>query len=200
MKKRLLAGLAVGVMLLGAAGAASATAIDFESTALGGYSSLSFTDLTITYTNGDFDVVDASPGAPISGHALTSWWQSPGANPFLITFNDNTNVKDFSIGVGDYNEDEDNTYLQAFDADWNLIGSDYYLNPSWKYGGDNLSVITDTAIKYVKFWDSEPYAGAVLWDNISYASEENPVPEPATMFIMGAGLTGLVAVRRKKKS
>ena len=51
-------------------------------------------------------------------------------------------------------------------------------------------------IAYVKFWDAEPYPGAVYWDNASYTPV---VPEPETYALMGLGLAavGLMARRRR---
>jgi len=187
IKKSALTGLAASMFC----GAAYATSIDFESVAIGTYNVLNFADLSITYTggNGNFQVVDASPGAPISGHSLISYFDNPGAAPFLVTFNGSANVTDFSIGVGDYNADEDNTYLEAFDANWNSLGSDYYYNPAPTMGGDYLSVASSSPIKYVKFWDADPYAGAVYWDNLSYNA--SPVPLPAAAWLFGSALAGM---------
>ncbi|MDU0457506.1 MAG: PEP-CTERM sorting domain-containing protein [Geobacteraceae bacterium] len=180
---------------------AIAATINFDTTATGTYTSLSFSDLTITYTGGtgSFQVSSADPGSPISGNALLSYYTNPGTAPFLVTFNNNTNVNSFSIGVGDYNQDVDNTYLQAFDASWNLLGSDYYQNPDTQYGGDFLSVATASAIKYVKFWDADPYPGAVYWDVMSYDNNAPAVPEPSTMLLLGGGLAGLAFWRRKQR-
>ena len=200
MRKKLLVGLVAGLMgVVLQAQQSSAVTIDFEGVALGTYSSLTFTDLTITYTGGDgqFDVESESPGWPISGHCLISYFQNPGAAPFLVTF---TNpAASFSIGVGDYDADEDNTYLQAFDSGWNLLDSDYYWNPGQKYGGNYLTVDSPTPIKYVKFWDDDPYAGAVYWDNMSYTLAAPPIPEASTYALFGVGSLGLLFWRRRRQ-
>ena len=57
-------------------------------------------------------MVNASPGYPISGNALISYFNNPGPAPFLVTFNIGK-VTTFKIGVGDYDGDVDNDYLQV---------------------------------------------------------------------------------------
>ena len=180
-----------------AAEMATAVTIDFESMATGTYSALAFADGTITYTGGDtlFDVVSASPGPPVSGHALLSYYTNAGAAPFRVDFT-LANITFFQIGVGDYNQDEDNTHLAVYDAFGNLLGSDFYLNPSSTNGGDYLSVATSTPIAYALFWDAEPFAGAVYWDNMTYTAGD-PVPEPASLALLASGL-GLLAARRRR--
>ena len=106
------------------------------------------------------------------------------------------NVTFFQIGVGDFNGDEDNTYLQVYDAANNLLGSDYYFNPLPTMGGGYLSVATSTPIAYALFWDAEPFPGAVYWDNMTYTTG-NPVPEPASLALLASGL-GLLAARRRR--
>lgn len=192
-------GLVAGLLVSGLAATQSfAGTWNFESTALGTYTTISDGPLTITYLGGDgaFDVDSASPGAPISGHALISFFQNPGSSPFLGTFS--SPVTSFTIGVGDFNADVDNTFLEAYDASMVLIDSDTYVNPASKSGGDYLTV-AGAAIKYVKFWDAEPFAGAVYWDDISYSGAAVPLPPSA---LMGLGLLGGlgVAARLRKRN
>lgn len=180
--------------------AASATTIDFESFAPGTYSSLSTADFTITYTGGTgtFDVVSASPGAPIVDHALISFFKNPGSAPFKVAFS--TPVSSFSIGVGDFNADEDNTFLEAYSASSTLLDSDTYVNPASMFGGGFLLATSSTVtpISYVLFWDAEPFPGAVLWDNMSYEKVTTEVPEPASLALLGLGLAGLGFARRRR--
>ncbi len=191
--------LTLAALALAMTGNAQALTTDFESTPLGNYSSLTFGTATITYTGGTgaFQVVSANPGAPISGHALLSYNINPGPAPFRVDFSGG-GASAFSIGVGDYNADADDTHLRAYSASDVLLASDDYLNPSSKNGGDYLSVSSSSPIAYVTFWDDDPFPGAVYWDNMSVS----PVPEPQTyaMLLAGLGLLGFVARRKENKS
>ena len=188
--------IALGVTL-GATGSSLAAAIDFESTPTGVYSSLTYGAATITFTagTGQFNVDDQTPGPPISGHNIISFFQNPGAGHFKTTIAGGANS--FKIGVGDFDADEDHAHLRAFDSSGNLLDSADYINPAATFGGDYLSVASATPIAYVEFWEDGAFAGAVYWDNISY--EVSAVPEPETYALMALGLaaTGFAARRRR---
>jgi hypothetical protein len=197
MKRLGMIALVFGLFM--AAQLATATTIDFESVGLGTYTSIAFGDGTITFTGGDgrFEVQDQTPGPPISHHNLISAFTNPGPAPFKVTFT-LPGVTFFQIGVGDYDADIDNDYLEVYDAANNLLGSDYYQNPAATFGGDYLSVTTATPIAYALFWDADPFAGHVYWDNMTYTAA--PIPEPASLVLLGSGLGLLSAFRRRAKS
>lgn len=189
---------AASALALAAAGASAATTIDFNAVPTGTYSSLTDGEATLTFTggNGLFDITaSGNPGWPIDGNALISFFQNPGNAPFKVAFA--SGAGSFTIGVGDYGADDDNTYLSAWDTEGNLLDSDYFHNPEGNYGGGFLTVSSSTSIAYVTFWDEEPYPGAVYWDNISYSPV---VPEPETYALMIAGLAavGFMARRRRQ--
>lgn len=184
---------------LGLALHASATTIDFESTAGGVYNTLNFSGLTITAEDGRFfDVTNSgSPGWPISNNALITFFQNESIQTKLIATFSAKNVTSFSIGVGDYNADVDNTFLEVYDASWNLLGSDSYVNPAATFGGDYLSVTTNSAIKYAVFWDAEPFPGAVYWDNLTHNGTSAVPDSSSAAVLLGLGLSTLALMRRK---
>ena len=175
----LVAGLAVG---------AQAVVIEFESVAIGGYASINISGVTFTNVYGSLSIDNQSPGPPISNHCLGTGGSQE--NPFIATFA--IPALFVKVGVGDYNGDVDNTYLEAYDASDNLLASDYYQNPASRYGGDYLSISSLIPISYVKFFDAEPYPGAVYWDNFEYT----PVPLPGAVWLLGSSLLGLVGWRK----
>lgn len=195
--KKAVSTLALAAAAALAAGSASAAVIDFESVPTGTVSSVTDSGVTFTFTAGTglFDVVDASPGWPISGHSLISYFQNPGPGAFMATMAGG--FGSFAIGCGDYNADEDSCHLRAYDALGSLLDADDYINPAPTNGGGMLSVSSASPIAYVTFWEDNAYPGAVYWDNAEFTAA---VPEPQTYALMALGLAAIgFAARRQAK-
>lgn len=168
---------------------ANAVLIDFETASLGSYTSLTISDVTFTSPPGLFSVVSANPGWPISGNSLSSYWG--GQYPIIATFS--TQVLSVKVGVGDYGQDDDELYMEAYDSGNNLLAQAYYYNPAGYFGGDYLYVSSSTPISYVKLYETGSWPMAVYWDNFEYA----PVPIPGALLLLGSGLIGLGGLKRK---
>ena len=189
--------LAVAAAAAMGAGTASAATIDFESVAAGVYSSVTDSGVTFEFNGGTglFDVTPADPGYPISGQALISYFQNEdSAAAFRASMAGG--FSSFSIGMGDYNADDDEGYLMAYDASDNLLDSDYLYVDASTYGGGMLTVSSATPIAYVLFYEDGSYPGAVYWDNAEFTAA---VPEPQTYALFGLGLAGLAAVARRRQ-
>jgi len=180
-------------------GAVSAATIDFEDVPFGTYSGVTTGGVTFTLEGGTgtFDVVDASPGGPISGHALISYFQND-ENTFPFKATMAGGFSSFSIGMGDYGADDDEGHLMAYDAGGGLLDSDTLFVPDGSYDGGILSVSSATPIAYVLFYETGTYPGAVYWDSVEFTAAA--VPEPETYALMLLGLAGVAAVARRRRT
>lgn len=190
--RKVLFGSLVCLLALGLAGAAQAVLIDFETVAQGSYASLTIGEVTftpVTIEEGYVGVTEADPGEPISGQCLLSYpypLKATFAVPALMV----------KMGVGDYNEDYDDTYLEAYDAGGNLLVADHYLNPAEKYGGDYLQVLSATPIAYVIIRSEGDFPNSLYWDNFEYTLAA--VPLPGAFLLVASGLLGMLSFRRKR--
>lgn len=188
-------------LALGTAGSAAATTIDFEGTATGTYSELIYGDVTISFLGGDgaFRVDNANPGPPISGRALVSYFTNPGDSAFQALFAGG--ASSVSIGMGDFNADEDEGHLRAYDAADNLLDVDFIQVPGPVFGGGTMTVSSATSIARVEWNETGTFAGAVFWDNLTYtAFDGGVVPEPSTWAMMLLGFAAVGAGFRRRQS
>ena len=185
---------------LGTGGSAMAsTTIDFESTATGTYTSLVYGAVTISFLDGNhsFDVDNQTPGPPISQHNLISYFQNPGAGSFQAIFAGG--ASSVSIGMGDFNQDDDEGNLRAYDTANNLLDTAFILVPASVFGGATMTVSSNTSISRVEWNETGSFAGAVYWDNLTYSAANGGVPEPATWGLMLMGFGGLGAMLRRRR-
>jgi len=194
MNRKVIAGLLSVLYLICMSQVANSTTIDFENIPSGVYGHLDFGDMVM---DSDQFLIDVLPSGPANEGNALFLFSAPG---LFMTFTNNY-INSFSIGFGvDMNyTDYAELYMNVFEIDGNSY-SEYYLcdfvsNTSTYVGGDFLSVSSDTGIEAVVFKIATPGAFVYL-DNITYETA-SPVPEPATMLLLGTGIAGLAGYRKR---
>ncbi len=199
MKKKLWAGLAVGVMMFGVAGVANATSI-YENANLGDHAKetvtinvsglAAHTEITLNF---DLFIMDSWDGNNptwgsdyfgFSVDGVTTGWTFNNFN-----YGDETNT-DTADATGNFN---------GINC-WGEIDRQFlnYNNGfTFAHSADTLS------LSFSGYGSGFQGIGDESWSvrNLAVSSNSGaPVPEPATMLLMGSGIVGLIAARRKKKA
>lgn len=193
----------VSLVLLLSSGSAFATTYDFNAVTPNTYNETQFNALFsgVAFDNsgGDsFSVSTVSLQSDFSGKAVLNSPYTDVGNRTIATFVTLTNF--VSVTMGDYDADEDNLYLNAYDNLNNLITSDFFLNPATSYAGKTLSVLSPSwNIARVEFYGVGLDNNSVYWDNFTFNEGSAQVPEPASILLMVLGLVGLAGFRRCRK-
>jgi hypothetical protein len=196
MKKKLLVGLAAG-LLFSMVGMAEATILTFDDIpgasqnghgSIGSYGGLNFGS---DYNMSPMDWIDT----------VDSYWNYgsvSGDFTMLNNYGGNaiiTSAQDFTF---------DGVYARIWGAgtryDVSIMGynngnlvwssSGLTLNTNWNYFAGSSANLDELRLNF---------GNCFLVDNLSI-NETAPVPEPATMLLMGTGIAGLIAARRRKKA
>jgi hypothetical protein len=125
--------------------------------------------VVFTNTDGGLTVQDAYPGAPFSSPnaILPDNYSVPGnsstAKPPVL-------VRRAAVTMGDYDADQDNVFLNAYDSNGGLVASDTDVVPASLSGGVILTVSSTTAnIASITFWGVGGSENSVYFDNVCFA-------------------------------
>jgi hypothetical protein len=174
-----------------------AAVVDFESVALGSYSSFISGGINFSLTSGDITVSNDNNGVYVSAAPDTHFLDNRSGGADFI-FSMATPVNEFGLQIGATNSIQT---LSAFDSGNSLLGSisipDQVDNQPYPYTG--FYSLNFSGISKVTLTSNQ--GDWIVVDNITTDSITTAVPEPETyaMMLAGLGLMGFIARRRNNE-
>ncbi|MBU1053289.1 MAG: PEP-CTERM sorting domain-containing protein [Proteobacteria bacterium] len=222
MNKKLLAGLAVGVMMLVMAGIAKADVIlssDFEDGTLQGWAPLApFGGALTLYNNGVDNAFMYATDTAAGGGLLA---QAPGLSGDLryldsMTWDEFVYDHSYHTVISTYIMIKSlDTWYQSSNVlgavgGWNSKAVDFNNANEWAISGGGgsasfIDVISNADGVFISMdtsnWSGDNWYESRI-DNVVINGTSAPVPVPATMLLFGTGIAGLagIRIRRKKKA
>lgn len=170
------------------------TVVDFDSTAVGLYSSVTISGVDFTGIGGDVRVVPQGTGGVYNSRGINNLQNDYGStSAFQFTFLGGP-VSEFAfLFAPNYS-----WTMDTFNSANVLLETNTFLNtPFANDNGEYFGVTRSTSdIDHVVLTAS--YADWVMFDNLTYASS-TAVPEPASLAMWGLGAVGLMFARRKRQ-